>query len=106
MIKYLKKEFEQFSINLEADLHKQINQNIAEYQNAYYFITQIKELYPYIEKIIECIALPKKKYIWKRNKEVLLGVYFINSILKEVALSPIIINKFSDNIEMIEGKND
>ena len=106
MIKYLKKEFEQFSINLEADLHKQINQSIAEYQNAYYFITQMKELYPYIEKIIECIALPKKKYIWKRNKEVLLGVYFINSILKEVALPPIIINKFSDNIEMIEGKND
>ena len=106
MIKYLKKEFAQFGINLEADLHKQINQSIAEYQNAYYFITQIKELYPYIEKIIECIALPKKKYIWKRNKEVLLGVYFINSILKEVALPPIIINKFSDNIEMIEGKND
>ena len=106
MIKYLKKEFEQFGINLEADLHKQINQSIAEYQNAYYFITQMKELYPYIEKIIECIALPKKKYIWKRNKEVLLGVYFINSILKEVALPPIIINKFSDNIEMIEGKND
>lgn len=106
MIKYLKKEFEQFSINLEADLHKQINQSIAEYQNAYYFITQMKELYPYIEKIIECIALPKKKYIWGRNKEVLLGVYFINSILKEVALPPIIINKFSDNIEMIEVKND
>ena len=107
MIKYLEKEFKQFLINLESYLYNCVNQNIAEYQDAYYFITQIRELYVYIERIIECVVMPTKKwYFWKRNKKVLLGVYFINSSFKEFVLSPIIMDKFSDNIEIIEREND
>lgn len=105
LIPVLREKFQEFLDNLDNKLLYGDIKEIKDYQLCYYFIEQIRASYGYIEKLVDSFAIPEKKFLLKRSKEVLIGLYFMSSTDEKNTVPPIIKRPFQDYIEIAEVNN-